>query len=91
MSFMIFNLRTIKLRRGDVAGRCAHCGVVVYESLFALDDAYAVWAGRCPACNAINLLGTNGRGYTSSSMDLVLPTAEERDKNGLPADCVVRP
>ena len=74
--------------RGLIPGTCAGCQRPVYESLTLLDDAYNVWAGRCPHCSAINLLAlTSLRGYSSSGMDLVLPMDEERDANGLPADC----
>lgn len=77
MSFMIMDM-LVKYRVRHVAGKCAHCGVVVWEALVRLDDAYAVWAGRCPHCQGINLLTTRqGRGYHSSGMTLVKPTAEE--------------
>ena len=72
---------------GHVRGKCAKCGAEVFEELFTLDDAYNVWAGKCPHCAAINLLGLTGlRGYSKNAMDLVLPSDEERDANGLPAD-----
>lgn len=71
-----------------VPGKCAKCGGTVHESLALLDDAYNVWAGKCPHCKAINLLGlTSLRGYSSGGMDLVLPTDEEKEANQMPADC----
>lgn len=74
--------------RGLIPGVCAACGKDVFEFLATLDDAYNVWAGRCPHCSAINFLALTGlRGYSSARMDLVLPTDEERDSNKLPADC----
>ena len=90
MACMVSDLKTSKRRRDDVPGHCAKCKRPVFESLVILDDAYAVWAGRCPHCQALNLLGPQGRGYHSGGMTLVLPTAEERDANGLPAECAVR-
>lgn len=70
-----------------VRGTCAKCGKAVFESLSILDDCYNVWAGRCPHCQALNLLAMTGlRGYSSTGMDLVLPFDEERDANQLPAD-----
>ena len=59
----------------------------VWESIAILDDAYNVWVGKCPACNAYNRLAlTSLRGYSSRGMDLVLPTDEEREANGWPAE-----
>lgn len=77
-----------KTKSGDeIKGACANCNESVYESLFTLDDAYNVWAGKCPFCNAINLLSTDSlRGYCSSGIDLVLPFDEEIEPNGLPND-----
>jgi hypothetical protein len=76
-------------RFASIQGACAKCEQIVYESEFTLDDAYNVWAGKCPHCGAINLLSLNHglRGYSSQGMHLVLPTIEERDANGLPGDC----
>lgn len=85
---LILTMRTTKTR-DDIPGKCAKCAVTVYERLVTLDDAYNVWAGKCPACGAINLLALSGlRGYSSSGMELVLPTACEvaDPHNGLPAD-----
>lgn len=74
--------------RGMVPGSCANCHQPVFESLSLLDDAYNVWLGKCPHCAALNFLRLTGlRGYSSSGMDLVLPTDEERVANDLPADC----
>lgn len=90
---LILTMRATK-RREDIPGKCAKCATTVYEALFTLDDAYNVWAGKCPACGAINLLGlTSLRGYSSSGMDLVLPTACEvaDPANGLPADTPATP
>lgn len=87
---IIRDLQGIKShRRGrEVKGACAKCGKDVWESEAILDDCYNVWAGRCPHCQAINLLGFTGlRGYSSQGMDLVLPTDEEREANSeLPPD-----
>ena len=84
---MIIRTLQTKPKHGEVPGTCAKCGVAVYESLFILDDCYNVWGGKCPQCEAINMLAMTGlRGYSSSGMDLVLPTDEERDANDLPAD-----
>jgi hypothetical protein len=84
-------IRTLSKRRehGTIPGTCAACGLPVYESLPLLDDAYNVWAGKCPQCGAINMLSMNHglRGYTSMQMWLVLPTDEEREANALPKDC----
>jgi hypothetical protein len=84
---MICSLST-KPSYGEIPGLCAKCGAQVWESLAMLDDAYNVWAGRCPACKAINLLsmGYGLRGYDSRQMYLVLPTDEEIAANSLPAD-----
>jgi hypothetical protein len=88
---MYFELKkqpTRKRHGQDVPGNCAKCGERVYESMFTLDDAYNVWAGKCPHCGAINRLGLTGlRGYSSQGMDLVLPTDEEKAANDMPADC----
>ncbi len=70
-----------------ISGTCAKCAQMVWESLSTLDDAYNVWMGRCPYCQALNYLGLTGlRGYSSQGMDLVLPTDEEAKANNLPAD-----
>ena len=76
-------------KKTDIPGKCAKCGLAVYEALFTLDDAYNVWAGKCPSCGAINLLALSGlRGYSSSGMELVLPTVCEvaDPHNRLPPD-----
>jgi len=76
---------------GTVKGYCAKCSEPVFESLAMLDDAYNVWLGRCPHCNALNFLALTGlRGYSTAGMNLVLPTEEEKISNGLP-DCPTRP
>lgn len=73
---------------GYIRGSCANCHFDVHESLAMLDDAYNVWLGRCPHCKALNFLAMSGlRGYSSSGMNLVLPTDEEKAENNLPADC----
>ena len=84
---LISDLKTAP-RGKCVKGNCAHCKAEVYEDLWLLDDAYNVWMGRCPACKALNYLSmTYGlRGYDRARMELVLPTEEEREANGLPAD-----
>lgn len=80
-----------KPERGCVQGKCAKCGAVVYESLPLLDDAYNVWVGKCPHCDAANLLGlTSLRGYSSAGMDLVLPTDEEIRDNNWPKEWPTR-
>lgn len=77
-----------KPERGSVPGECAHCHKTVYEHLSILDDAYNVWWGVCPHCQAVNALSTaHGlRGYSSTEMHLVLPTKSEQKANGLPKD-----
>lgn len=87
---IISNLSMTKSSIRDVEGNCAKCNTKLYESLFLLDDAYNVWAGKCPHCMAINMLSMNHglRGYSSKSMWLVLPTDEEVEMNtDLPCDC----
>jgi hypothetical protein len=66
-----------------IVGKCANCGMLVEEDQFMLDDAYGVWRGECPKCEAINLLGRGGRGYSASEgqMRLVLPTEHEVKMN----------
>ena len=80
--------------RGLIKGTCPNqpCGKDVYESLVMLDDAYNVWVGKCPHCDARAFLSmTHGlRGYGAGGMHLVLPTDEERDSNTLPKDCPTR-
>ena len=85
---MIFDLHSKPTRTAGVAGNCAKCNSRVYQSLAILDDTYNVWAGRCQHCQAINFLSTQHglRGYTSSSMYLVLPYNEEILANDLPAN-----
>lgn len=75
---------TSLMNKGNVSGKCANCGAVVAERLSTLDDCYGVYRGRCPACNAVNLLDfTKGlRGYSSSGMNLCLPTDHEVEANG---------
>jgi len=83
-------INTMKSRGGYgyIAGSCANCKKVVFEALATLDDAYNVWIGKCPHCSALNYLGMTGlRGYSSSGMDLVLPTDEEKAANSLPVEC----
>ncbi len=80
-------------RRFDatVHGFCAKCGEKVFESLSLLDDAYAVWWGKCPHCGALNCLSNScGRGYNLTRMYLVLPTHEETIMNDLPAETPTR-
>lgn len=86
---MLFMLAATPREKSEpVRGECAHCGAAVYESLFFLDDAYAVWLGECPHCHALNFLSTkHGRGYSSAGMHLVLPTDDEVKRNGLPEGC----
>lgn len=76
--------------RGLIRGTCPNppCGKEVFESVWILDDAYNVWAGKCPHCKALCYLSmTHGlRGYGLGGMHLVLPTDEERDANNLPKD-----
>jgi hypothetical protein len=83
---MVFTLRKARRRSGDVPGECANCKRQVWEASVTLDDAYNVWIGKCPYCEALNYLSTNHglRGYSSSEMHLVLPTDEEAAANGLP-------
>lgn len=74
-----------------VRGTCAGCGKDVYEALWLLDDAYNVWMGKCPFCACLNYLAMVGlRGYSSSGMNLVLPTDEEVVANNLPAGTKTR-
>ena len=77
-------------RQHAICGACANCGKAVFEELWFLDDAYAVWEGICPHCGALNYLSPTKqkgmRGYDSRSMYLELPTKEEVIMNGLPPD-----
>lgn len=77
-----------------VPGTCPNpaCGKPVWESLLVLDDAYNVWAGKCPHCQALAYLSTNHglRGYSSTGMHLVLPTDEEVQANGLPPENITQ-
>lgn len=87
----LINTMRVAAAPGLIPGACAKCSKPVYESLALLDDAYNVWLGKCPHCGALNFLGFNSlRGYSSTGMTLVLPTDEERDANGLPADTPTR-
>lgn len=83
MTTLEYTMRTTP-SRGLIEGTCAHCSTKVYESLAVLDDAYAVWVGVCPHCDARNVLGPPGRGYRSNGMQLVLPTKEEIEWNKWP-------
>jgi hypothetical protein len=89
---MVFPLSKVQSLPNDVPGACAKCGEKVWEALFVLDDAYNVWGGKCPYCEAINLLSTEHglRGYDSREMHLVLPYDEEAKENGLPSGCPTR-
>jgi phage FluMu protein Com len=91
MSVIISNMRPGRERyrvRDSIPGSCAKCGRLVYESESTLDDAYAVWWGKCPYCGALNALDTTKgiRGYSSAEMCLTLPEEEEVIMNDLPAD-----
>jgi len=69
---------------GDIPGECANCGKIIYADQRTLDDAYGVWRGVCPHCEAVNLLASQKmamRGYTSKKMFLVLPTDHEMKMN----------
>ena len=80
-------------KRGGLTAPCANCGKAVSESEAILDDAYGVWRGRCPYCNAINLLDQSdgSRGYWSGGMNLCLPTDHEVKMNNWEGDIPVRP
>jgi phage FluMu protein Com len=71
-----------------IQGACANCNQVVFESLLMLDDAYNVWMGKCPHCEALNFLSTKHglRGYCSNQMWLELPYLEEIEANTLSPD-----
>lgn len=73
---MIISTLKKQCRSKMIPGQCPKCDKVVYESMFLLDDAYAVWAGLCPYCGAICLLDT-AEGYHSGKMYLTLPHNEE--------------
>ena len=81
-------LKDCKKSSDDINGQCAKCGQDVWEALCILDDAYNVWTGECPHCQALNYLSTNHglRGYSSAGMHLVLPTDEEIKANELHRD-----
>lgn len=68
---------------GDTLGECANCHKVVKEYQWTLDDCCGVYRGRCPHCNAVNLLDFSkcGRGYSSKEIFLVLPTDHEIKMN----------
>ena len=90
---IICELAATSDRYRNTPGECANCQKPVFESQFTLDDCYNVWAGKCPHCQAINLLSMSHglRGYSSGQMWLVLPTNEEVDSNPeLPRDCVTQ-
>lgn len=81
---ILSKLSKIKDNSSDTKGTCAGCSKEVFESQALLDDCYNVWAGECPHCEAVNLLSMSSlRGYSSTGMDLVLPTEEEMDSNEL--------
>src|SRR3989304_6677200 len=82
---------TSLMDKGNVIGECACCGSVCREHEFTLSDCYAVYRGRCPKCNAINLLGGGGRGYNNRTMTLVLPTDHEIRMNKWEEDVPTRP
>lgn len=84
---MIMSLKKEPGAGKHISGECAKCQRQVWESMFMLDDAYNVWLGRCPYCEALNYLSTGHglRGYSSEGMHLVLPTDEEAEANNLPA------
>ncbi|MFQ5769691.1 MAG: hypothetical protein ACE5HX_04085 [bacterium] len=72
----------------DISGKCANCLNEVWESLLTLDDAYNIWIGKCPYCQALNFLSTKHglRGYSSTGMFLELPYLEEIEANKLPTN-----
>jgi hypothetical protein len=75
---VIFTLRAKPSALRTVAGNCATCALVVYEAVEVLDDAFGVYVGRCPHCQALNYLSTQeGRGYDGQRMHLVLPQPTE--------------
>ena len=81
----------INPRLGLIPGRCANCGKAMYIGWALLDDCYAVWVGRCPHCEALNLpdLTKGVRGYSSQGIDLTLPTPGEAEVNNWP-NCPTR-
>lgn len=86
---IISTMKTVASTRPKmVPETCAKCGKQAWESLALLDDAYAVWIGKCPHCGAHNLLdfSKGGRGYHSGGMALTLPTKDEIEQNGWPED-----
>lgn len=86
---MIFTLNKTKGKTAkSVWGNCPNCNKQVWEELATLDDAYNVWMGRCPYCEALSFLSVSHglRGYDSQQMHLVLPTEEEIAANDLPKD-----
>lgn len=86
MAFPTFELSAERGSRDDLPGTCAHCGAEVYERLYRLDDCFAIYAGKCPKCGALNVLDPTGsqtmRGYGSTGMHLCLPTPMETKLNG---------
>lgn len=42
---------------GLMKATCANCGTDVFESSGILNTAGSAWAGRCPACRALNYTG----------------------------------
>jgi hypothetical protein len=89
---IIFNLKS-QPGSGLIAGSCAHCGKSVFEQLSTLDDAYNVFIGKCPHCQALNYLSMSHglRGYSSTGMFLALPTPEEARTNELPEGIPLAP
>ncbi len=80
---------TSLMDKGDILGECANCHKVVREYLSTLHDCYGVYRGRCPFCNAVNLLGGEGRGYSNQEIFLVLPTDHEIKMNDWETDIPV--
>ncbi len=81
---------TSLMSEGNILGECPNCHKVCREHLWTLDDCYAVYRGRCPHCNALCLLGREGRGYWSGGMTLVLPYDEQIQANGWETDVPTR-
>lgn len=82
---------TSRMDAGDMMGECANCHKVCREHSAIIDDCYAVYRGRCPYCNALNLLDNEkGRGYSGTGMHLVLPTDHEIRMNDWETDVPTR-